>query len=88
MREAMSSQAYGNWETALNEHVIRAVIARLIGRSDPATAERVLANDEQKGFAYVRALYQRLAEYEADREKYPTLESFLPRLLEALGEPG
>jgi len=88
MREAMSSQAYGNWETALNEHVIRAVTARLIGRSDQAMAERVLANDEQKGFAYVRALYQRLAEYEADREKYPTFESFLPRLLEALGEPG
>ncbi len=87
MRAAMGQQAYGTWETTLNEHIIRAVMARTIGRDDPALAERALANDEQRGFLYIRALYNRLAEYEADRNRYPTFASFLPRLLEALGAP-
>ena len=84
---SMAEQAYGTWETALNEHIIRAVTARFLARSDPARAEQLLALDEQKGFVYVRPLYDRLAEYEANRDDYPTFASFLPRLLDALGKP-
>jgi hypothetical protein len=81
----MQRQAYGNWETALNEHVLRACHARLeLQRKGEAAAERMLALDESRGFRYVRALYAKLAEYEADRVRYPDFASFYPELLTAL----
>jgi hypothetical protein len=83
----MERNAYPRWEIALNEHVIRAITARLEGRrGGPQAEEASLASDEERGSAHVRALAKRLEEYEADRERYPTLRDFYPRLLDALSE--
>jgi hypothetical protein len=81
----MRSQAYGRWSTALNEHVLRACHARIyLATKGQAAAEQRLQRDEGQGFLYVRALYNKLAEYEAARDKYPDLASFYPALLGAL----
>ncbi|MCL6580656.1 MAG: DUF4932 domain-containing protein [Firmicutes bacterium] len=84
---AMTSggQAYGTWRITLEELVIRAVEARmLLAGQGPEEAERALARHESLGFRYIRLLYGRLAEYEADRETYPRFVDFVPRLLESL----
>ncbi|RJQ07461.1 MAG: DUF4932 domain-containing protein [Bacillota bacterium] len=84
---AMTSggQAYGAWSIALEEHVIRAAQARmLLAGLGPEEAEKALSIDEDRGFRYIRLLYHRLAEYEADRETYPRFVDFVPRLIEAL----
>lgn len=83
--DAMARQAYPSWEIALNEHVVRAVVARLaLGRDGPDAAEAELARQEERGFRYVRALAARLAEYEDARDRYPTLADFYPALLAEL----
>ncbi|MDP2871170.1 MAG: DUF4932 domain-containing protein [Bacillota bacterium] len=85
IRAEMQQQAYGNWLSALCEHVLRACHARIyLQRKGEAAAEQMLKNDEGRGFQYVRALYEKLAEYEADRERYPDFGSFYAELLTAL----
>jgi hypothetical protein len=43
-----------------------------------------LNQEEAWGFSYIRALEAKLAEYEAQRDQYPTLTEFYPVLLTAL----
>ena len=89
VRTAMQKQNYGNWSATLDEHVLRAVTARIVRLSDgEETAELMLQREEGRGFRYIRPLYNRLAVYEQDRERYPTFAEFVPELLKALGSPG
>jgi hypothetical protein len=89
VRTAMEKQNYGNWSGTLEEHVLRAVTARIVRLSDGAeTAELMLQREEGRGFRYIRPLYNRLAVYEQDRDRYPTFADFVPELLKALGSPG
>ncbi len=82
---AMRQQAYGEWMTCLNEHVLRACHARIYLQSKgEASAEDSLARDQSRGFRYVRALYAKLEEYEASRDRYPDFGSFYEELLTAL----
>jgi hypothetical protein len=78
----MQKQAYGDWPTAVHEHIIRAITVRLAWARSQEAGDRALAIDEGRGFKYVRALAARLEQYEAARDKYPTFETFFPRLLE------
>jgi len=88
VRTAMTKRNYGIWSAALEEHVLRAVTARIVRLSDGAeTAELMLQREEGRGFRYIRPLYNRLAVYEQDRERYPTFADFVPELLKALGSP-
>lgn len=81
IKPQMAKLAYADWATAVHEHIVRAIVARLADLRDPQSGNRVLANEERKGFRYIRALAERLKDYEAARDKYPTLPSFLPQLL-------
>lgn len=81
----MSAQAYNSWTIALNEHVLRACHARIcLAAKGETEAEEMLAADEARGFRYVRTLFEKLAEYEADRDTYPDIGCFYPQLLSAL----
>ncbi len=85
IQEDMAEQAYGDWRTVLNEHVVRAievcVTERVLGT---AAAAALIDNYEGLGFQYLSALVEELREYASDRERYPTLEDFYPRLLDRL----
>jgi hypothetical protein len=82
---SMKNQSYPDWMTSLKEHVLRAVVARIENARDPIAGRAILANEKSRGFLYVEKLYAKLAEYETNRSKYPTLDSFVPELLTALG---
>jgi len=45
---------------------------------------QMLANERQMGFIYLDTLTRQLVDYEADRETYPTLASFAPKLADAI----
>jgi hypothetical protein len=45
-----------------------------------------LESFEARGFALVRPLYNLLDKYEADREKYKTLDDFVPVVVDFLVE--
>jgi hypothetical protein len=85
IREAMSPWGYTHWTVALNEHILRAQNCRLQRRllGDTA-AEACLSTEQVQGFRYIRALDEKLAEYEDRRDAYPTLSDFYPTLLTAL----
>ena len=78
----MQKQAYGNWSVCVNEHIVRAVEVRLTYEADgKRAADKVLRAQKKKGFAYIEALCRKLEEYEKQRDKYPTLESFYPEIV-------
>lgn len=79
----MRSQAYGNAGTMLRESLVRASTVRFYEQFHGAEAARRAAQSEaSRGFAWTSDLSRLLGEYEAQRHKYPTLDSFVPRLVE------
>lgn len=85
--ERMRRQAYGNWEIALNEHIVRAVTTRLAHRELGAAAgERARQYERERGFVYLDPLLQALERYEQNRTAYPTFAEFYPQLIEAFGQ--
>ena len=83
----MSGQAYGDWQTCVNEHVVRAVTTRLTCREiGPEAAARALNSEKNHGFAYVQVLCDSLADYEKQRGTYPTFVDFYPELIKLFKE--
>ena len=81
--ERMRAQAYGNAGTMLRESLVRACTVRFQRQYDGAEAARRAAQSEaSRGFVWTADLSKLLDEYEAQRDKYPTLDSFAPRLAE------
>lgn len=81
--DQMRSQAYGNAGTMLRESLVRACTVRFHEQFDGSEAARRAAQSEaSRGFAWTSGLSKLLGEYEAQRHKYPTLDSFAPRLVE------
>lgn len=75
IRTQMEAQRYGGWWTTVCEHVVRAIVARL----SPNT-EGILAQEEDRGFKYIRPIADALAEYEAHRNTFPDFWSFAPEI--------
>ena len=78
----MRGQNYSSWETTINEHIVRAITTRLIYcKLGQAAGDAALADEMKRGFVYVAPLVEQLRQYEAQRERYPTLADFYPQLL-------
>jgi len=87
VKESMGRQAYGSWESMIGESLVRACVARYrLKYEGEQAAAREVQEQEQADFHWVRPMYEALAEYEADRSRYPTLESFAPRLVARVRE--
>jgi len=79
---SMRRQAYGNWTTMFYESLVRASTLRYVRKYDGAGAAWVATLEQQaRGFPWIDDLSALLGEYEAERDRYPTLESFSPRLV-------
>jgi hypothetical protein len=79
----MRSQAYGSWQTMINESLVRASVARyVLAKSGEAAARLEVASQRMRGFLWTGELFDLLGEYERDRARYPTFDSFLPRVAE------
>jgi hypothetical protein len=80
-------KSYNDWRVAMYELLVRSVHARLARKAEgEGAAEMLLKINEGNGFVFIRDFYEGLGEYEKNRAKYPTLESFYPRLLARLGD--
>jgi hypothetical protein len=87
IRSKMTSSAYGNWLTAVNEHVVRAVTTRLnYSHKGKEEGDRALLMEKTYGFAYVEALCDKLEHYEENRDQYTTFTSFYPQLVATFKE--
>jgi hypothetical protein len=66
----------------VSEHVVRGVTTRLSHlKVGAAEAETMLSREVQR-FPHVGEVCHRLVEYEQNRRRYPTLESFYPRIVD------
>lgn len=83
----MEQNGYMELETAINEHMIRAITARLVLARDGEEAYRKEVNREKRhGFRYMDTLTEKLALYEQNREQWSNMESFYPELLAAYAQ--
>ena len=85
--DVMSKQAYTNWETCVNEHIVRAVTSRLTyihnGKDE---YEKAVAFEKSRGFYYVEDLIKKLEEFEKNNDNYKDFKEFYPELIEVFKE--
>lgn len=76
---------YGDWRQCVREHLVRAVKNRLLLQERGEAAARAdLEDEEGRGYLYLKPLTDRLQEFEAHRDRYPSLVEFYPRWIAAL----
>ena len=82
---SMASQFYPNWEVTAKEHIVRAVTCRLAAQKFGEDAAYLLDYRNEFGhrFIYIKALTEKLKEYEKNRDRYKTFDDFFPELLTA-----
>jgi hypothetical protein len=79
----MRRQAYGNGKTVLNESLVRAATARYaFEHQGPETAAAAVNEERNRGFLWTGELLALLGKYAQDRERYPTLDSFMPQVVD------
>ena len=81
LKEIMAQQAYVAWQTVLSEAIVRAAVVKYMKDHDfsPGEVQREIASQINKGFLWTDSLVESLESYDQNREKYPTLESYMPR---------
>ncbi|OFY40699.1 MAG: hypothetical protein A2X18_11615 [Bacteroidetes bacterium GWF2_40_14] len=78
----MRSQAYGNWLTMMNEALVRACVIKYMKDHDYADAaiQKETKSQIDRGFFWIGELVGELDKYSSQRDIYPSLESYVPRL--------
>jgi len=74
------------WNRATDENIVRAVEARLYKKEfgEDRAIRDIIDPETQYGFKQVRKIYDKLEEYEKDRNKYPTIDDFMPELIKEM----
>lgn len=96
IKDIMEKMAYPQWEYCVNEHIIRAVVAKFTEKvieqdfgqdvAEVMLSEIILLNEVKNGFVYIRGIYELLNVYENNRDKYPTFIDFYPEILNYFSE--
>ena len=86
--EEMRKQAYTNWWACVTEHIVRLGeirIAKAFG--DSSTADKI-RNDytNNLNFIYLPFLEKKIESYETNRNKYKTIDEYIPILLKSFSE--
>jgi len=69
------------WNHMMNEYIVRACVIRYFhSNKDNMAINRQIRNDENQGFSGIQALADLFEEYEKNRDKYPNMDSFIPRI--------
>ncbi|MDR1592882.1 MAG: DUF4932 domain-containing protein [Prevotellaceae bacterium] len=81
----MSSQAYGNWKIMLNEALVRASVIKYM--KDHKFSDKEIQDEINKqlnrSFLWIEELVAELEKYDQQRNIYPTLENYLPNIINA-----
>jgi hypothetical protein len=74
------------WNRITDESFVRAIEARLYKNviSEDFAISNIINRETKNGFVYTQALYDKLDEYEKNRETYPTINDFIPQLINEL----
>jgi hypothetical protein len=86
MGVATKKDVCGEWEECLNENVVRAVTTFLAFRDNPEAGQQALQKEVNRGAVLVPEILEALRSYSSARDRYPTLESYYPVLLDRLAK--
>ncbi len=83
VEKQMKSQAYASWQTMMRESLVRACEVRYAMANDgKERAERIANYHISRGFHWMKELSELLGRYEKQRDKYQTLDAFMPEIVE------
>lgn len=90
LKDEMSSQAYPQWSTVFNEAIVRAAVVRYLRDTgaSPQEIEGEIQTQRGRFFLWTAGLDSLLGEYSANRDKYPSLRSFYPHIIEFFDSVG
>lgn len=85
LKDEMSRQAYTEWTSVLNEALVRASVIKYMKDHNYSkeSVENEINDQLNKGYLWMRELVDELDNYDKERDVYPTLESYMPKLAEA-----
>jgi uncharacterized protein YihD (DUF1040 family) len=85
IKDVLANQAYGDWETMMCEALVRAAEIKYLKDKDfeQEIIEEKINREKNNGFFWIENLVAELDSYDKQRDIYPTLESYMPRLIEA-----
>lgn len=86
IKESMRSQAYASWISVVKEHLTEAIAIRLAANKfgEDYASLNYVRPQKGKRWIYLNPLLKALKEYEADRNSYPTLDDFMPKIVASL----
>ena len=77
----MEKSGYAAWNVVLFEYLVRACTLRYLkSRKDKRMWGRQIDSDRRRGFTAIDGLVDCFDNYEADRTRYPDIQSFLPQV--------
>jgi len=82
LSKSIKEEAYGDWKTFVNEHIVVATVLRIaekLGYLNSDRLERFLQFYERRGLVYIRSVYKTLLNY--DRAKYSSFKEFYPEII-------
>jgi len=82
----MNAEAYPSWEVIFDEALIHAATIKYMKDHDfkPSEVDNWMKwMKDGFGFFWMEELVAELESYDKQRDKYPTLESYMPKLAEA-----
>ena len=83
IKEPMKAQAYHSWHSVVKEHLTEAIACRMAAIKFGENAAELNYVRRQYGmrWIYLHPLLEALKHYEKERKKYPTLDSFIPEII-------
>lgn len=82
VKNIMKSQAYATWDIVVYESVVRASCVRyLLAMKGIKAAKNEIEYNKGNGFIWTGELVELLDKYEKQRDKYPTLDEFMPQIV-------
>jgi hypothetical protein len=77
----------GDWQECINEFVIRAITTHLAYSESDEAGERAYARESGRGVIWLDELLKNIRLYESERNRFPTFDSFYPKILEVFQDP-
>ncbi|MBK5721262.1 DUF4932 domain-containing protein [Dysgonomonas sp. Marseille-P4677] len=83
--ESMAKQAYPSWQIMMNEALVRAAVIKYEIDHNAGQQKIDMAVDYEmsRSFLWIKELVAVLQEYDKQRDRYPTLDSYMPKIAEA-----
>ena len=85
VKNKMERQAYLSWEIMSKEALVRASVIKYLKdhNFDKSDIDSLTNLEQNNGFLWIEELVDELESYDKQRNKYPTLEGYMPRFVEA-----